>query len=151
MKKIIIVAIVSVITIIVLSKLIRSPEPLTPSKLSTLDSDRYSERSNGIPDSRKYDLDEQEYNGDVETKESSSISTEITNRKLRAYAKAFVEVQSYMYSAGSKADYKETTKIVKRNGLSVKDYTSISILMNKNSAFRERAQKLINEVKDSDY
>ncbi len=143
MKKIIIVVVVSVITVIVLSKFIRSPEPLTPSKLSTLD----SERSNEIPDSKRYGLDEQKYNGDVETKESPSISTEITNQKLRAYAKTFVEVQSYMDSAGSKADYKETTRIVKRNGLSVKDYTSIATLMNKNPTFRERAQRLINEVR----
>jgi len=147
MKKIIIVAVVSIITIIVLLKFIRSPEPLTPSKLSTID----SERSNKIPDTKRYDLDEQGYNGDIETKESSRINTEIPDRKLRAYAKAFVAVQSYMDSVGSNADYKETTRIVKRNGLSVNDYTSIARLMNKSSALHERAQKLINEVKGSKY
>ncbi len=147
MKKIIIVAVVFVITIIVLSKFIRSPEPLTPSKLSTIE----SERSNEIPDSKRYDLDKQGYNGDIETKEIPRINTEIPDRKLRAYAKAFVAVQSYMDSAGSKVDSNETRRIVKRNGLSVKDYTSIARLMNKSSTFRERAQKLINEVKDSKY
>lgn len=147
MKKFIIITVISVIVIIALSKLIWSPEPLTPSKLSRIESERYGE----VPDSKRYDLSEQRYNSDDETKENSRISTEITNRKLRAFAKAFVEVQSYMDRVGSKADSRETAKIVKKNGLSVEDYTSIAILMNKSPAFRERAQKLINEVIDSNY
>ena len=66
---------------------------------------------------------------------------------MLAYAKAFVEVQSYMNRAGSKTNYNETKKIVKRHGLSVEDYTMIATQMNKNPKLREKVQKLINEVK----
>lgn len=148
MKKFIIITVITVIAIIALSKLIWSPEPLTPSKLSEIE----SERSNETPDSKRYDLSEQRYNNsNDETKENSRTITEITNRKLRAFAKAFVEVQSYMDRVGSKANSRETAKIVKKNGLSTEDYTSIAILMNKSPTFRERVQKLINEVTDPHY
>ena len=125
MKKFIIVAIISVITIIVLIKFIRSPEPLTPSKLSALESNVEPERP--------------------ETKD------DISNKKLRLYAKAFVEVQSYMDTAGSKVDSRETAKIVNKNGLSVEDYTSIAILMNRNPIFRDKVRKLINQTEDPIY
>ena len=125
MKKFIIVAIISLISIIVLIKVIRSPEPLTPSKLSALESNIETERP--------------------ETKD------DISNKKLHLYAKAFVEVQSYMDAAGSKVDSRETAKIVNKNGLSVEDYTSIAILMNRNPIFRGKVKKLIGEVEDPIY
>lgn len=125
MKKFIIVAIISVISIIVLIKFIRSPEPLTPSKLSALGPNIGPERP--------------ETKGDI------------SNRKLHLYAKAFVEVQSYMDAAGSKVDSRETAKIVNKNGLSVEDYTSIAILMNRNPTFRDKVRKLIGEVEDPIY
>jgi hypothetical protein len=136
MKKFIIILII-VIAIVLSVKLIRSPESVTPSKTSTPESERLAERS----DSKRYDLREQKYGGKDETK------AEINNQKLLAYAKAFVEVQSYMNRAGSKTNYNETKKIVKRHGLSVEDYTRIATQMNKNPKLREKVQKLINEVK----
>ncbi len=126
MKKNIIVAIISVITIIALIKFIRSPAPLTPSKLSDLESNIESERP--------------------ETTDNIS-----NNKKLHLYAKAFVEVQSYMDTAGSKVDSRETAKIVNKHGLSVEDYTSIAILMNRNPIFRDKVRKLIGEVEDPIY
>ncbi len=140
MKKFIIILII-VIAIVLSIKLIRSPEPVTPSKTSTQESGRESERLAERSDSKRYDLREQKYGGKDETK------AEINNQKLWAYAKAFVEVQSYMNRAGSKTNYNETKKIVKRHGLSVDDYTGIATQMNKNPKLREKVQKLINEVK----
>lgn len=61
------------------------------------------------------------------------------------FAKAFVDVQSYMNKAGSKASYKETRKIVHNQGLSVNDYTRIATLMNENPDFRNDIQKMIKE------
>lgn len=149
MKQFIIV-LIFVIAVVLSIKLIRSPEPVTPSKTFTLESNWESERLAEKPDPKRYDLREQTrptessgraYGGNDETK------SEINNQKLLAYAKAFVEVQSYMNIAGNKTDYKETRKIVKRHGLSVKDYTRIATQMNKNPKLRETVQKLINEVK----
>lgn len=142
MKKFIIILII-VIAIVLSVKLIRSPEPVTPSKTSTPESGRESERLAERSDSKRYDLREQKYGGKDETK------AEINNQKLLAYAKAFVEVQSYMNRAGNKTDYNETRKIVKRHGLSVEDYTRIATQMNKNPKLRETVQKLINKVKPS--
>ncbi len=143
MKQFIII-LIFVIAVVLSIKLIRSPEPVTPSKTftieSNLESDWESERLAEKPEPKRYDLREQIYGGNDETK------TEINNRKLLAYAKAFVEVQSYMNRASSKTDYSETRKIVKRHGLSVEDYTRIATQMNKNPKLRETVQKLINEV-----
>ena len=144
MKQFIII-LIFVIAVVLSIKLIRSPEPVTPSKTftieSNLESDWESERLAEKPEPKRYDLREQIYGGNDETK------SEINNRKLLAYAKAFVEVQSYMNRAGSKTDYSETRKIVKRHGLSVEDYTRIATQMNKNPKLRETVQKLINEIK----
>ncbi len=149
MKKFIII-LIFVIAIILSIKLIRSPESVTPFKTSTPESGWESERLAERSDSKRYDLREQTrpdgsvgriYRGKDETK------AEINNQKLLAYVKAFVEVQSYMNRAGSKTNYNETKKIVKRHGLSVEDYTRIATQMNKNPKLREKAQKLINEVK----
>ncbi len=149
MKKFIIILII-VIAIVLSIKLIRPPESVTPSKTSTSESGRESGRLTERSDSKRYDLREQTnpddsvgrvYGGKDETK------AEINNQNLLAYAKAFVEVQSYMNRAGSKTNYNETKKIVKRHGLSVEDYTRIATQMNKNPKLREKVQKLINEVK----
>ena len=143
MKQFVII-LIFVIAVVLSIKLIRSPEPVTPSKTftieSNLESDWESERLAEKPEPKRYDLREQIYGGNDETK------SEINNRKLLAYAKAFVEVQSYMNMAGSKTDYSETRKIVKRHGLSLEDYTRIATQMNKNPKLRETVQKLINEV-----
>ena len=139
MKQFIII-LIFVIAVVLSIKLIRSPEPVTPSKTFTLEPNWESERLAEKPDPKRYDLREQVYGGNDETK------PEINNQKLLAYAKAFVEVQSYMNRTGSKTDYNETRKIVKRHGLSVEDYTRIATQMNKNPKLRETVQKLINEV-----
>ncbi len=139
MKQFVII-LIFVIAVVLSIKLIRSPEPVTPSKISTLGSSWESERPAEKPNPKQYDLREQIYGGNDETK------PEINNQKLLAYAKAFIEVQSYMNRAGSKTDYSETRKIVKRHGLSVEDYTMIATQRNKNPKLRETVQKLINEV-----
>jgi hypothetical protein len=149
MKKFIIILII-VIVIVLSIKLIRPPKSVAPSKTSTPESGRELERLAKRSDSKRYDLREQTspddsvgrvYGGKDETK------AEINNQNLLAYTKAFVEVQSYMNRAGSKTNYDETKKIVKRHGLSVEDYTRIATQMNKNPKLREKVQKLINEVK----
>ena len=75
-----------------------------------------------------------------------SPNEEIDDLKLMAFARAFVEVQSYMDKAGSQASYKETSKIVQNHGLSVEDYTKIASRMNENSDFQNKVQEMINEV-----
>jgi hypothetical protein len=160
MKQFIII-LIFVIAVVLSIKLIRSPEPVTPSKTFTLESNWESERLAEKPDPKRYDLREQtrpRQNGFVGLATESSgrayggndeTKSEINNQKLLAYAKAFVEVQSYMNRTGSKTDYNETRKIVKRHGLSVEDYTRIATQMNKNPKLRETVQKLINKVKPS--
>lgn len=73
-------------------------------------------------------------------------SSELSARKLRLYAQAYIKVQSYLERAGRNANYNATTKIVNRYGLSVEDYTRISTQMNKSPLFREEVQKLIHEM-----
>jgi len=72
---------------------------------------------------------------------------EINDQVIMAFARTFVDVQSYMHKAGNKAHYNETRKIVQSHGLSVENYTKIAARMNKNPVFKNRVQKMINEVK----
>ncbi|ODS33129.1 MAG: hypothetical protein SCARUB_01753 [Candidatus Scalindua rubra] len=135
MKIFILIFIIFFVSIIVTLKLIRSPEP-------NRDSERLIERS----DSGKYETGNYMYKDDGETNDGQVKEVGIDNRKLMAFAKAFVEVQSYMNRVGSGASYKETKKIVKKHGLSVEDYTRIATLMNENPNFRNKVQKMIDEI-----
>ncbi|KHE92569.1 MAG: hypothetical protein SCABRO_01660 [Candidatus Scalindua brodae] len=85
-----------------------------------------------------------QYNEDAYYRQSSN--KEIDDLKLMAFARAFVDVQSYMHKAGNRAHYNETSEIVQNHGLSVEDYTNIASRMNKNSDFKNKVQKMINEV-----
>ncbi len=135
MKIFILIFIIFFVSIIVILKLVRSPEP-------NWDSESLVERS----DSGKYETGNYMYKDDGETKDGQVKEVEIDNRKLMAFAKAFVVVQSYMNKAGSKVSYKETKKIVEKHGLSVEDYTRIATIMNENPDFRNKVQKMINEI-----
>ncbi|MGR3294122.1 MAG: DUF4168 domain-containing protein [Candidatus Scalindua sp.] len=95
---------------------------------------------------KRYDTETSKYQYNDEAYYRQSENEEIDDLKLMAFARAFVDVQSYMQKAGNKAHYNETSKIVKNHGLSVKDYTKIASRMNKNSDFRNRVQKMINKV-----
>ncbi len=150
MKKYIILLIILVISLILLIKLIGLPEqePVITSKTPNQESSRKTESITEGNNSRRYDLSEQLYEGDYDTKVGSGSEIEVNTQKLRNYAEAFVAVQSYMERAGSKANYKETTKIVRNYGLSVDEYTRISTLMNENPMFREKVQELIHKVND---
>jgi hypothetical protein len=134
MKIFIFISIMLIISIIVTLKLVTSPEPLTSPDISSLDS-------------KEYYAEKQIYQDNNVTPFQQSTKSEINDRKLMTFARAFVEVQSYMNKSGSKADYKETRKIVQDHGLSVEDYTMIATLINKNPDFRKKFQKLINEAK----
>jgi hypothetical protein len=123
-----------VVSIIVILKLVTSPEPVTSPDISSLDS-------------KEYYAEKQIYQDNNVTPFQQSTKSEINDRKLMTFARAFVEVQSYMNKSGSKADYKETRKIVQDHGLSVEDYTMIATLINENPDFRKKFQKLINEAK----
>ena len=101
------------------------------------------------PDDFSYRLDDtgkQIYQNSDETYYRQSTNEEIDDLKLLAFAKAFVDVQSYMHKAGNKAIYNKTREIVQSHGLSVKDYTKIALLMNENSDFQNRVQEMINDV-----
>ena len=119
-------------SIVVILKLITSPEPVTSPEISL--------------DMKRYDTERPTYQDDEETHYRQSTDAEISNPKLMAFAKAFVEVQSYMNKAGNKASYKETTKIVQNHGLTVEGYTKIASRMNENSDFQNKVQEMINEV-----
>jgi len=119
-------------SIIVILKLITSPRPVTSPEISL--------------DMKRYDTGRPTYQDDEETHYWQSTDAEINNLKLMAFARAFVEVQSYMNKAGNKASYKETTKIVQNHGLTVEDYTKIASRMNENSDFQNKVQEMINEV-----
>ncbi len=121
------------ISIIVILKLVTSTKPVTSSETST----SYSNR---------YDTENKIYQDSNDVLYRQSIDTEITDHKLMDFARAFVEVQSYMNKAGNKVNYKETRRIVQNHGLSVEDYTRISTRMNANSGFQSKVQKMINNV-----
>ncbi len=85
-----------------------------------------------------------QYNDEAYYKQSTN--EEIDDLKILAFAKAFVDVQSYMHKAGNKASYRETRKIVQNYGLSVEDYTKIALRMNENPDFQNKVQEMINDV-----
>ncbi len=95
---------------------------------------------------KRYDTEQSTYQNSDRAYYNQSTNEEIDDRKLIAFARAFVEVQSYMNKAGNKASYKETTKIVQNHGLTVEGYTKIASRMNENSDFQNKVQEMINEV-----
>ncbi len=134
MKIFILVFIMFIVSIIVILKLVTSPEPLTSPDISSLDS-------------KEYYAGRQTYQDNIVIPFQQSTKSEISDLKLMTFARAFIEVQSYMNKAGSKANYKETMEIVQDHGLSVEDYTMIATQINENPDFRKKFQKLINEAK----
>ncbi len=119
-------------SIIVILKLITSPEPVTSPEIS--------------PDVKRYDTEKSTYQNTDEAYYKQSTNEEIDDLKLMAFARTFVDVQSYMHKAGNKAHYSETSKIVQSHGLTVENYTKIASRMNKNSDFQNKVQRMINEV-----
>jgi len=119
-------------SIVVILKLITSPEPVTSPEISL--------------DMKRYDTEESTYQNSDEEYYKQSTNEEIDDLKILAFAKAFADVQSYMHKAGNKASYRETRKIVQNYGLSVEDYTKIALRMNENPDFQNKVQEMINDV-----
>ena len=132
MKTFILIFIMFVVSIIVTLRLVTSPEPVTSPDISS-------------SDSKEYYAGRQIYQDNDVTPLQPSTKSEINDLKLMAFARAFIEVQSYMNKSGSRADYKETRKIVQDNGLSVDDYTMIATRINENPDLRKKFQELINK------
>ena len=132
MKIYILIFFILLASIVVILKLITSPEPVTSPDISV--------------DMKRYDTGRSTYQKNNETYYKQRTNEEIDDQKLLAFAKAFVDVQSYMNNAGGRASYKETSKIVQNHGLSVEDYTKIASRMNENSDFQNKVQEMINEV-----
>ncbi|MCR4289067.1 MAG: DUF4168 domain-containing protein [Candidatus Scalindua sp.] len=132
MKTYILIFFILFVSIIVILKLITSPEPVTAPERPF--------------DMKIYDTGKPTYQYNEDAYYRQSSNKEIDDLKLMAFARAFVDVQSYMHKAGNKAHYNETSKIVQNHGLSVEDYTNIASRMNKNSDFKNKVQKMINEV-----
>lgn len=133
MKTFILIFIMFVISIIVTLRLVTSPEPVTSPDISS-------------SDSKEYYAERQIYQDNDVTPLQPSTKSEINDLKLMAFARAFIEVQSYMNKSGSRADYKETRKIVQDNGLSVNDYTMIATRINENPDLRKKFQELIDKA-----
>ena len=133
MKIFILILTMFIVSIIVILKLVTSPEPVTSPDISSLDSKEYYA---GRPI----------YQDNIVTPSQQSTKSEINDLKLMTFARAFIEVQSYMDKTGSKANYKETREIVQDHGLSVEDYTMIATLINENPDFRKKFQKLIDKA-----
>ena len=119
-------------SIIVILKLITSSESVTAPEVSL--------------DMKRYDTEESTYQYNNEAYYQQRTNEEIGDLELMTFARAFVDVQSYMHKAGNKAQYNETSKIVQSHGLSVENYTKIASRMNKNSDFQNKVQRMINEV-----
>jgi len=132
MKTYALIFLILFISIIVILKLITSSSSVTAPD-APLDGMRY-----GIETPASQYSDKSYY--------KQSTNDEIDDPELMAFARAFVDVQSYMHKAGSKAHYSETSKIVQSHGLSVENYTKIASRMNKNSDFQNKVQRIINEV-----
>ena len=90
---------------------------------------------------KRYDTEKSTYQNSDEEHYKQSTNEEIDDLEILAFAKAFVDVQSYMHKAGSKASYNKTRKIVQGHGLSVEDYTKIASRMNESSDFQNRVKK----------
>ena len=133
MKTFILIFIMFVVSIIVTLRLVTSPEPVTSPDISS-------------SDSKEYYAGRQIYQDNDVTPLQPSTKSEINDLKLMAFARAFIEVQSYMNKSGSRADYKETRKIVQDNGLSVDDYTIIATRINENPDLRKKFQELIDKA-----
>jgi hypothetical protein len=133
MKTFILIFIMFVVSIIVTLRLVTSPEPVTSPDISS-------------SDSKEYYAGRQIYQDNDVTPLQPSTKSEINDLKLMAFARAFIEVQSYMNKSGSRADYKETRKIVQGNGLSVDDYTMIATRINENPDLRKKFQELIDKA-----
>jgi hypothetical protein len=119
-------------SIIVILKLITSSESVTAPEVSL--------------DMKRYDTEESTYQYNNEAYYQQRTNEETGDLELMTFARAFVDVQSYMHKAGNKAHYNETSKIVQSHGLSVENYTKIASRMNKNSDFQNKVQRMINEV-----
>ena len=119
-------------SIIVILKLITSPGPVAAPE-TPLDETRYGTE---VP----------AYQHRVESYYEQSTNKEIDDQVLMSFARAFIDVQSYMHKVGSRAHYNETSKIVQSHGLSVENYTKIASRMNKNLDFQTKVQRMINEV-----
>ena len=132
MKTYVLIFLLLFASIVVILKLITSPGPVTAPEVP-LDGTRYGTK---VP---AYQSSDKSYY-------KQSTNEEIDDLELMAFARAFVDVQSYMHKAGSRAHYNETSKIVQSHGLSVENYTKIASRMNKNSDFQNKVQRMINEV-----
>ena len=133
MKTFILIFIMFVVSIIVTLRLVTSPEPVTSPDISS-------------SDSKEYYAGRQIYQDNDVTPLQPSTKSKINDLKLMPFARAFIEVQSYMNKSGSRADYKETRKIVQDNGLSVDDYTMIATRINENPDLRKKFQELIDKA-----
>jgi len=132
MKTYVLIFILLFASIVVILKLITSPSSVTAPEAPL----------NGM----RHDTEVPAYQYSDESYYKQSTNKEIDDPELMAFARAFVDVQSYMHKAGSNAHYSETSKIVQRHGLSVENYTKIASRMNKNSDFQTKVQRMINEV-----
>jgi hypothetical protein len=133
MKIFILIFIMFIVSITVTLRLVTSPEPVTSPDISS-------------SDSKEYYAGRQIYQDNDVTPLQQSTKSETNDLKLMAFARTFIEVQSYMNKSGSRADYKETRKIVQGNGLSVDDYTMIATRINENPDFRKKFQELIDKA-----
>ncbi len=133
MKTIILILFILFASIIVILKLITTPGPVTAPETSL----EIKKDNTEIP---TYQYSNEAYYSKQNTNE------EIDDLNLMAFARAFVDVQSYMHKAGNKAHYSETSKIVQSHGLSVENYTKIASQMNKNSDFQNKVQRMINDI-----
>ncbi len=133
MKTFIPVFFILAISIIIVLKLVTStgPETLTEIPMS------YANR---------YDTENEIYQDNNDSIYQQNLDTEITDHKLMAFARAFVEVQSYMNEAGNRSNYKKTRQIVQNHGLSVEDYTKIATQMNAHPDLQSKVLKMINGV-----
>lgn len=132
MKTYILIFFILFASIIVILKLITSPDQVTAPEVSL--------------DMKRYDTEISTYQYNDEAYYKKSTNEEMDDLKLMAFARAFVDVQSYMHKAGNKAHYNETSRIVQSHGLSVKDYTKIASRMNENSNFQKKIYEMINDV-----
>ncbi len=133
MKTFILIFFILAISIIIVLKLVTSTGPEAPP---------------GIPMSysNRYDTENEIYQDNNDSIYQQNLDTEITDHKLMAFARAFVEVQSYMNEAGNRSNYKKTRQIVQNHGLSVEDYTKIATQMNAHPDLQSKVLKMINGV-----
>ncbi len=82
-------------------------------------------------------------------------ASEVSVEELKTFARAFMNVQADLEDEESMEEsgaaiYEKTTSIVRQEGLTVKRYNQLSMLMNEDPDFKKAVEKMIETIKEEE-